>query len=97
MKASEFRRWLKKRGCTFENHRSGSGHVTVRRDGLVSQLPIARSRQGPTERVLLRRPRRTWTLSRRSKYRFSLMERITMRRVVANAKVIEPFAETQER
>ena len=46
MKASEFRRWLKQQGCTFENHRSGSGHVTVRRDGLVSQLPIARSRQG---------------------------------------------------
>lgn len=40
MKASEFRRWLKKRGCTFENHRSGSGHVTVRRDGFVSQLPM---------------------------------------------------------
>lgn len=40
MKASEFRRWLKKRGCTFENHRSGSGHVTVRREGLVSQLPM---------------------------------------------------------
>jgi len=40
MKASELRRWLKRRGCTFENHRGGSGHVTVRRDGLVSQLPM---------------------------------------------------------
>ena len=38
--STEFRRWLKKRGCTFRNHRGGSGHLTVRRDGRISQLPI---------------------------------------------------------
>ena len=27
-------------GCTFETHKSGSGHVTVRRGSLVSQLPM---------------------------------------------------------
>ena len=40
MKAPELRRWLKKQGCTFETHKSGSGHVTVRRGSLVSQLPM---------------------------------------------------------
>ena len=40
MKASQLKRWLKRQGCTFDNHRSGSGHVTVRRGGLVSQLPM---------------------------------------------------------
>ncbi|AYG59678.1 type II toxin-antitoxin system HicA family toxin [Rhizobium jaguaris] len=39
MNASEFRRWLAKQGCTFENHRGGSGHVTIYRDGKKSQLP----------------------------------------------------------
>jgi mRNA interferase HicA len=29
MKYSEFRRWLKKQGCTFETHEGGSGHITV--------------------------------------------------------------------
>jgi hypothetical protein len=29
MKYSEFRRWLKKQGCTFETHDGGSGHITV--------------------------------------------------------------------
>ncbi|HEY1260710.1 MAG TPA: type II toxin-antitoxin system HicA family toxin [Stellaceae bacterium] len=40
MTASEFRRWLAKQGCTFENHRSGSGHLTVVRGGRRSQLPM---------------------------------------------------------
>lgn len=39
MKYSEFRRWLKKRGCTFETHEGGSGHITVRYKGRKSQLP----------------------------------------------------------
>ena len=38
--ASELRRWLKKRGCTFETHKGGSGHLTVRRGSLTSQLPM---------------------------------------------------------
>lgn len=38
--ANEFRRWLKKQGCTFETHKGGSGHVTVRRGGRKTQLPM---------------------------------------------------------
>ena len=47
--ASELRRWLRKRGCTFETHKSGSGHVTVRRGRRTSQLPIhgGRKELGP--------------------------------------------------
>lgn len=39
MKYSEFRRWLKKHGCTFETHEGGSGHVHVIYNGKRSQLP----------------------------------------------------------
>lgn len=40
MNANELRRWLKKRGCTFETHRGGSGHITVRRGRRKTQLPM---------------------------------------------------------
>jgi mRNA interferase HicA len=40
MNAAEFRRWLAKRGCKFENHKGGSGHVTVRLGSKTSQLPM---------------------------------------------------------
>ena len=40
MTASELRKWLKKRECTFHTHRGGSGHLTVRRGELTSQLPM---------------------------------------------------------
>lgn len=40
MNAGEFRRWLAERGCTFERHKGGSGHVTVRRGPRKSQLPM---------------------------------------------------------
>ncbi len=40
MNAAELRRWLKKRGCSFDNHKGGSGHVTVRRGHRTSQLPM---------------------------------------------------------
>ena len=40
MKASELKRWLKKQGCTFETHKGGSGHITVRRNDFVTQLPM---------------------------------------------------------
>ena len=40
MNANELRRWLKKQGCSFENHRSGSGHVTVRLGDRKTQLPM---------------------------------------------------------
>ncbi|HVY33911.1 MAG TPA: type II toxin-antitoxin system HicA family toxin [Caulobacteraceae bacterium] len=40
MNANELKRWLAKQGCTFENHRGGSGHLTVRRADRISQLPM---------------------------------------------------------
>jgi mRNA interferase HicA len=40
MNANELKRWLQKQGCTFESHKGGSGHMTVRRDGRKSQLPM---------------------------------------------------------
>lgn len=40
MNANELRRWLTKQGCTFETHRGGSGHLTVRKGNRVSQLPM---------------------------------------------------------
>ncbi|HBS36543.1 MAG TPA: addiction module toxin, HicA family [Parvularcula sp.] len=39
MNYAELRRFLSKQGCTFETHKGGSGHITVRRDGRTSQLP----------------------------------------------------------
>jgi len=44
MTSSEFRRWLAKQGCTFETHRGGSGHLTVKRGDRTSQLPMHGSR-----------------------------------------------------
>jgi len=38
--AAELRRWLKARGCRFETHKGGSGHLTVRRGDRTSQLPM---------------------------------------------------------
>ncbi len=40
MNASELRRLLKKQGCTFETHKGGSGHLTIKRGGRTSQLPM---------------------------------------------------------
>ncbi|MFK8034015.1 MAG: type II toxin-antitoxin system HicA family toxin [Hyphomicrobiales bacterium] len=40
MNAQELRKWLKKQGCSFETHNGGSGHLTVRRENLTSQLPM---------------------------------------------------------
>ena len=40
MNSGQFQRWLRNRGCTFENHKRGSGHVTVRLGDRVSQLPM---------------------------------------------------------
>jgi mRNA interferase HicA len=45
MNAQELKRLLAKHGCTFENHRGGSGHLTVRRGKRVSQLPVHGSRR----------------------------------------------------
>lgn len=40
MNANELRRWLRRHGCTFETHKGGSGHLTVRRGNRTSQLPM---------------------------------------------------------
>ena len=45
MNAQELRRWLKKRGATFETHKKGSGHLTVRLKGKSTQLPMHGSRK----------------------------------------------------
>lgn len=39
MNANELKRWLTKQGATFETHKGGSGHLTVRLNGRTSQLP----------------------------------------------------------
>jgi mRNA interferase HicA len=40
MRAAELRKLLQAKGCTFETHKGGSGHVTVRRGDRTSQLPM---------------------------------------------------------
>ena len=45
MNAQELKKLLKKNGCTFENHRGGSGHLTVRRGKRKSQLPMHGSKK----------------------------------------------------
>jgi len=43
--AREFRRWLARQGCSFENHKGGSGHLTVIRGNRRSQLPMHGSKR----------------------------------------------------
>jgi mRNA interferase HicA len=40
MNSAELRRFLSAQGCTFETHKGGSGHITVRRGDRKSQLPM---------------------------------------------------------
>jgi mRNA interferase HicA len=40
MKSAELRRYLVAKGCTFETHKGGSGHLTVRRGDRKTQLPM---------------------------------------------------------
>lgn len=40
MTASEFKRWLAGQGCSFENHKGGSGHLTILNGDKTSQLPM---------------------------------------------------------
>jgi mRNA interferase HicA len=40
MKAQELKRLLASKGCTFETHKGGSGHITVRRGNRTTQLPM---------------------------------------------------------
>jgi mRNA interferase HicA len=45
MNSAELRRFLAARGCTFDTHKGGSGHVTVRHGDRKSQLPMHGSRK----------------------------------------------------
>ena len=45
MNAKELQRLLVAKGCTFETHKGGSGHLTVRRGSRTSQLPMHGSRK----------------------------------------------------
>ena len=45
MNANELKRLLAKEGCTFETHRGGSGHLTVRLGDKTSQLPMHGARK----------------------------------------------------
>ena len=40
MNSAELKRLLADKGCTFETHRGGSGHLTVRRGDRTSQMPM---------------------------------------------------------
>ncbi len=40
MNSQELKRWLKKQGCTFENHKGGSGHLTVSLGDKRTQFPM---------------------------------------------------------
>lgn len=40
MNSAELKKYLARHGCTFENHKGGSGHLTVRRGNRTSQLPV---------------------------------------------------------
>lgn len=40
MRAQELKRYLASKGCTFETHKGGSGHLTVRRGDRKTQLPM---------------------------------------------------------
>ena len=46
MNAQELKRYLARQGCTFETHKAGSGHITVRRGELLRAGPGVRSRAG---------------------------------------------------
>lgn len=45
MKYSEFRRWLKKQGCTFETREGGTSHMIVRYKGKQTSFPMHGSKE----------------------------------------------------
>lgn len=45
MNSAELRKYLAARGCTFETHKGGSGHVTVRLGDRKTQMPMHGSRK----------------------------------------------------
>ena len=45
MTSAELKQYLAGKGCTFETHKGGSGHLTVRLNGRTSQLPMHGARK----------------------------------------------------
>jgi mRNA interferase HicA len=45
MNGRELQKFLASKGCSFETHKGGSGHLTVRRGHRTSQLPMHGSRK----------------------------------------------------
>lgn len=45
MNSAELKKLLAAKGCTFTNHRGGSGHLTVTRGERTTQLPVHGSRK----------------------------------------------------
>ena len=45
MNSKELEKLLKRHGCTFESHKGGSGHKTVKLGNKTSQLPMHGSRK----------------------------------------------------
>jgi mRNA interferase HicA len=45
MNAQELKKLLASYGCTFETHKGGSGHLTVRRGDRKSQMPMHGNRK----------------------------------------------------
>ena len=45
MNAKELQKWLAGQGCTFQTHKGGSGHLTVRLGDKVTQLPMHGSKK----------------------------------------------------
>jgi mRNA interferase HicA len=40
MNSAELKKLLKQKGCTFETHRGGSGHITVKRGDRKTVMPV---------------------------------------------------------
>ncbi|ASL42491.1 putative mRNA interferase HicA [Burkholderia sp. AD24] len=58
MKYSEFRKWLRKQGATFERHRSGSSHYRVTLNGKTTIFPDHGAKEMGT--TLSKRSRSSW-------------------------------------
>jgi len=43
--AQELKKPLSRHGCIFENYKGGSGYLTIRLGGRVSELPMHESRK----------------------------------------------------
>jgi len=51
MNCKEFRRWLKKQGCVFDECRGKGSHITVRYGNKVTVMPMHGSKELPVGTV----------------------------------------------